>query len=80
MPKVPEIIPAQFKYVTTRKEYSCEGCSNIIKKGTKCLHISGKIGFFFSNYFCDRCDLDRINSIPTDGFKCKILAMRSNLH
>ena len=78
MTKIPEIIPAKFKYVTTRKEHSCEGCSNTIKKGIRCLYVGGKIGRFFSEYFCDGCDLDRINGIPDKILRRKILVARSN--
>jgi len=75
----PEVIPAQFKYVITRKEHSCEGCGKTIKKGTRCLHVGGKIVYFFSNYFCDSCDLDRINDVPDKILRRKILVARSKL-
>jgi len=74
--KKPDIIPAKFKYVKTRKSYICEGCMKNIPKGLIVLHISGRIGTWFSEYWCSSCDLDRINSVPNSNFKEKILKER----
>ena len=69
-------IPAAFKYVTTRKDKACEGCQKIIPKGAHVLNVHGRVGFWFNEYWCKDCDLDRICSIPDQKLRDKILRER----
>jgi len=58
-------IPASFHFVTTKKAHTCEGCQTIIPTGQRALHVSGRLaGLWFNEYFCERCDAERIESIP----------------
>ena len=44
------------KTVNTRKEHRCEGCFEIIPKGTKAEHCKGKWdGRFYDYHLCEPC-------------------------
>jgi len=73
-------IPAGFKYVMTRKDKACEGCGRIIHKGSRTLSVHGRVfGYWFSEYWCNDCDLDRIDSIPEENLKQKMLEERGSV-
>ena len=73
------IIPAKFRYVTTRKRHYCEGCKRRILENTRVLNVSGRIGQWFNEYWCSSCDLDRIMSIPDVNLRKKMIRARLNL-
>jgi len=70
------IIPAKFRYVKTRKKHRCEGCGRAILENTRVLNVSGRIGYFFNEYWCSSCDLDRIISIPDKNLREKMRRAR----
>lgn len=70
-------VPARFRYVTTRTRHNCEGCQRRILPKTRVLNVSGRVtGYWFNNYFCSSCDLDRIASIPDSDLREKMRRAR----
>lgn len=44
------------KTVVTRKDHKCEGCFEIVPKGTKVQHCKGRYdGEFYDYHMCDLC-------------------------
>ena len=74
------VIPARFRYVITRKKHRCEGCKRPILENTRVLNVSGRIGYFFNEYWCSSCDLDRIMSIPDRNLREKVRRVRLSKH
>ena len=70
------VIPAAFEYVKTRRAHACEGCQKPIDVGTVVLHVHGRLGSWFSEYWCSNCDLDRIDSIPSEPLQVRLLEER----
>jgi len=71
--------PARFQYVTTRKNHACEGCGNIIQKGSTSLNVHGRLGTWFNEYYCWSCDIDRIESIPDEKLRKKLFDEKARL-
>lgn len=70
-------IPARFRYVITRKDHPCTGCDRILPKRSRVLAVSGRVmGSWFGEYWCEECDLDRINSIPGGRLRAQLLTER----
>jgi hypothetical protein len=72
-------IPAAFKYVKISRDHACEGCQKIIPKGSRVLNVHGRVGFWFNEYWCDRCDVDRITSIPNESLKKSLFEKKAQL-
>jgi hypothetical protein len=53
------------------KEHSCDGCENVIAKKGFALNVTGKDRFWFSEYYCDACTVEKIKKIPDDDAKLR---------
>ena len=60
----PQIVHPHYKFVKVAKEHSCDGCENVIAKKSLALNVTGKDRFWFSQYYCDACIVERITKIP----------------
>ena len=61
-----QIVRPHFKFVHVVKEHSCNGCESVIAKKDLALNVNGKDRFWFSEYYCSGCIVEKINKIPDD--------------
>ena len=58
------LISAKFKFVRIGSERNCHECNVKVPKGSLALNVSGRIGYWYNEYYCSNCDTKRINQIP----------------
>jgi hypothetical protein len=59
-----QVVRPHYKFVHVAKEHSCDGCENVIAKKGLALNVTGKDRFWFSEYYCGDCIVERITKIP----------------
>ena len=66
-----QIVRPHYKFVKVAKEHACNGCEKVIAKKSRALNVTGKDRFWFSQYYCDACIVERLKKIPDDDAKMR---------
>jgi len=66
-----QIVRPHYKFVHVAKEHSCKGCENVIAKKGFALNVTGKDRFWFSEYYCIACIVERLTKISDDDSKLR---------